>query len=605
VLQLPHANDLTSLALTHSSLHSLVIPYIYSRFDIVWPENGAQSESRGGVDALTYGLATLVKSQEVFGEAAFQLTRRKKPNAPTTPYPMRRRRLGNCYAQHTKKFSLGNGPLDCVQEYLVTKEAGKMLGTLVALAVARMTNLESFVWDMPTGVLRDVWLALSSLGDSDEECKLEKVWVRWHNNYLLDSNDAPPQPPHNVPGVSAAPVAISRSSNRSGPASPTLGQVFPVEHPSFSVLPPLKKLTVLEIDELVYLDEMSILIARSQHKLKELRVGIAPHAKSADWTANWEGSEYHQVDHDTTWTIASKIGTKRLQGVLGVLIGRVYNLRNNDDTAWQAFATDKLANLLNKTDLNESRSSVSSDSQEFVSPVEQQEEHDPFDVRPHYPTFPLRSRRSYPRETTKDGPYLNGLLKLDTLELEHVDLSIPVLSKAIDWPCLTKLTLLHCVGQDRLWKLLRERYGSVYRGTSSKKEVRYPSDQFLNLRHIQTNRVSSQLLGFVRESLAPNTLESVFLQDSFAWRSPVRIESIFKDIVRRHHGSILKLMIDSNSGWDNSSDLSETDTSRWRKWALDRSQVAYITSGRMRSLRELAVSIDYSDWVRYPDMIRL
>ena len=52
------------------------------------------------------------------------------------------------FSQYTRKFSLGNGPSDWVQEYLITKEGGKMLGTLVALTVARMPNLETFIWDV-------------------------------------------------------------------------------------------------------------------------------------------------------------------------------------------------------------------------------------------------------------------------------------------------------------------------------------------------------------------------------------------------------------------------------------------------------------------------
>src|SRR3954464_5544638 len=54
-----HTNDLTALALTHSALHNLAIPHIYSRFDIVWPDAHATADPRTGVDALTYGLATL------------------------------------------------------------------------------------------------------------------------------------------------------------------------------------------------------------------------------------------------------------------------------------------------------------------------------------------------------------------------------------------------------------------------------------------------------------------------------------------------------------------------------------------------------------------
>jgi hypothetical protein len=77
---------------------------------------------------------------------------------------------------------------------MITKESGKMLGTLVALAVARMINLETFIWDMPTGVLRDVWLALSSLQDKSPpgHCRLERVLVRWHDNYAVEPGQTPP-----------------------------------------------------------------------------------------------------------------------------------------------------------------------------------------------------------------------------------------------------------------------------------------------------------------------------------------------------------------------------------------------------------------------------
>ena len=58
-----------------------------------------------------------------------------------SPVKHRRLRRGNYFSQFTKKFSLGNGPTEWVAEYLVTKDSGKMLGTLVALSVARMPNL--------------------------------------------------------------------------------------------------------------------------------------------------------------------------------------------------------------------------------------------------------------------------------------------------------------------------------------------------------------------------------------------------------------------------------------------------------------------------------
>jgi len=304
VKEVTHTNDLTSLALCHSALHRLTIPHIYSRFDIVWPDTNTHAEPRSGVDALTYGLATLVMAEEVFGEAPNQrqaTTNRFSPGGQGTASEMTvRRRRGNHYAQFTKKFSLGNGPADWVQEYLITKEGGKMLGTLVALAVARMRTLETFIWDMPTGILRDVWLALSSLGDRDDmqNCRLEKVWVRWHDNSSSESTNPLPPPP---PPMNLSIVPSASSSSSAPPTSSIPPQIHPaaldrVEHPSFSVLPPLKSLSVLDIDELAYLDEMAVLIGRSLDKLKELRIGIARHAISREWVTVWEGNSLQQVD---------------------------------------------------------------------------------------------------------------------------------------------------------------------------------------------------------------------------------------------------------------------------------------------------------------------
>lgn len=277
--QLPHTNDLTSLALCHSALHRLAIPCIYSRFDIVWPDESTHTEPRSGVDALTYGLATLVMGDDCFPHQNRLHQQRSSPparSAPTTPYPMTRRRFGNYYAQFTKKFSLGNGPAAWVQEYMITKEGGKMLGTLVALAVARMINLETFVWDMPTGVLRDVWLALASQADrtDGEECRLNRLWIRWHDN-TIDAPVPPPAPPMILNNVAVPPPPNTTHASGLGAVqapvvAPQTFQATPisaidrVEHPTFSVIPALKSLSVLDIDELPYLDEMSILIARDR-----------------------------------------------------------------------------------------------------------------------------------------------------------------------------------------------------------------------------------------------------------------------------------------------------------------------------------------------------
>ncbi len=84
-----------------------------------------------------------------------------------------------------------------------------MLGTLVALAVAKMENLETFVWDMPTGVLSDIFMGLASLDEPGRgECKLDRVWIRWHDNSesIVSSSSSTvspvqPPPPAGVPSA--------------------------------------------------------------------------------------------------------------------------------------------------------------------------------------------------------------------------------------------------------------------------------------------------------------------------------------------------------------------------------------------------------------------
>ena len=144
----------------NSAFHAIVTPIIYSRFDIVWPDTLSSAEPRAGVDALTYGLATLVMREDLFESVLYSNNAScgascqsfacqhcgsisyfsRNANDITRPRTSRR---GNYFSQFVRKFSLGNGPTDWVQEYLVTKESGKMLGTLVALSIARMPNLVS------------------------------------------------------------------------------------------------------------------------------------------------------------------------------------------------------------------------------------------------------------------------------------------------------------------------------------------------------------------------------------------------------------------------------------------------------------------------------
>ena len=604
------------------------------------------------MDALTYGLATLVMGDDCFPHQNRLRLQGQTPTAllrtAANPYPVPQRRFGNYYGQFTKKFSLGNGPQAWVQEYMITKEGGKMLGTLVALAVARMINLETFVWDMPTGVLRDVWLALSSLAhrSDGEECRLDRLWIRWHDN-TIDAPVPPPAPPmilnnQNLPpppntthpsgpGTVQAPIVVVP------PYAPSsMSALDRVEHPTFSAIPALKSLSVLDIDELPYLDEMSILIARSQKKLRELRIGVAAHAQQRDWVTVWEGEGLQQVDYNAMTTAASSLGEKRLGGVLGILVGRIHNMRHSEEPPSQKSCTTGLTERSVEATPIKSASSLplpsiaslslhereaDQDVDHFGNPMDETSMADGVslfhDNQPdgvEYTTHPINVGKSTPKsyvaplhgETRSKSqepaePLLTGKLKLEVLELERVPLSVPVLRRAFDWSILSTLTLLHCSNHEQLWKILRRTYTprTAYPGSPSSSKAYKASytlrtEYQLNLKRIHTNTVSPSLISFLKETLAPNSLEVLFLQESRSYSSTVTVDAIYRGPMKRHRASLKKLMIDSG---EKGPDGHTSTSSRWRRWMLNREILTFITSGRMNNLRELAVSIDYKDWV--------
>jgi hypothetical protein len=209
------------------------------------------------------------------------------------------------------------------------------------------------------------------------------------------------------------------------------------------------------------------------------------------------------------------------------------------------------------------------------------------------------------KATESAEPILNGVLRLEVLELERVPLSVPVLLKAFDWTLLTTLTLLHCNNHEQLWKSLRRTYTprSPYpAGSPSSSSKAYKAsytlrtEYGLSLKKVHTNAVSPALISFLKETLAPNTLEVLFLQEGRSYSSTVTVDAIYRGPLRRHRGSLKKLMIDSS---EKGPDGHATTSSRWRRWMLNREIITFISSGRMNGLRELAVSIDYKDWVSY------
>lgn len=582
----------------------------------MWPDAHATTDPRTGVDALTYGLATLCMG-EVLAQTRHNSVEPQFPcmNCGTLNVAhcshtealaprVFHRRISNQYPQYTRKFSLGNGPADWVQEYLITKESGKMLGTLVALAVARMSNLETFVWDMPTGVLRDVWLALSSLQyrSQHNDCRLERVWVRWHDNSdsanmatSQTANAASSTTPQMLAGSTMTPIGwnipagsvpTSLSSSRRAYAQSR------VEYPTLSVLPPLKSLSVLDVDEVDYLDEMSVLIAKSKDVLRELRVGISNKAINRDFALAWDGPDLQQVDHTASWPGASVIGDRRLGGVLGVLLGRVYDIRRKQRT--RSEKKESSTTVASSTPIPSEAQITTTNSQSDIPGVNSNasDHHDlkigsslssplnttfnqvetsalpgvdglnlnphtqaPFSVDPvqsdvesltalmsayevtHDATQPdLASvttaapaaqplRRSKPASQKQsqltdssgaDRQKLDGKLKLQILELERVPLSIAVLQKAFDWTVLTELTIIDCPQHDRLWSMLRRQFQPTPTGSSHTSSKHHSSSTFhyhLNLKKVHTDAASAALISFLRDTLAPNSLESLFLQD--------------------------------------------------------------------------------------------
>lgn len=552
------------------------MPRIYSRFDIGWPQGQAALTESKSVDALTYGISTLALGSR------FASTTRKvlRPNDPASPLTQDGSG-NNSYARYIKKFSLGNGPAKLVSDYLISRENGKLLGTLVAVAVAKMKNLETFVWDMPTGVLSDVFMALSSLGDQpDGECKLNSVRVRWHNSLVNlrvnEHGSSVPPPTSTVIGAMTPPVPEGGRMTPIGimlfdtaipppTHSPCTYANCGCEYPTFSVLPPLRSLTVLDVDDVRYLDEMAILIERSSDMLRELRVGISLSATRCDFSQTWDGPDFEQTDHFARWPGASMFGQRRLGGVLGVIFSRVYDIRYQSYSAPEGTSSEATSV---SGGLVPGRHDEAAPTQAPGDDLADQVQAPP----------PLEVDRSVsPLSET-----LDDRLGLEILELERVSLSINVLRYAIDWSTLTRLTLLDCHQHENLWKMLQKEF----RPTRTASGRRY----HLALKKIHTDLTTMALLEFITKTLEPNTLEVLFLQDRRCGHqaSAVPLTAVWSAI-NRHHSSLQMLLFDSSARYG--------DPGRWQTWCPSTSMMTWLTSGRLSSLKQLSMSIRYIDWV--------
>lgn len=567
---------------------------MYSRFDIVWPDAISSSDHPAGVDALSYGLATLVMGEDIFQQlpSRDRLTRcphcgcgERHPSDQLVS-PDRRMRRGNYYAQYTRKFSVGNGPLVWVQEYSVTKETGKMLGTLVALAVARMVNLESFTWDMPTGVLRDVWIALASLADRPgHECRLEKVWVRWHDNceHLRTVPGTPTASSLALPGGLASPVNVP----------PSLQKYGHVEYPTLSILPPLKSLSVLDVDEPSYLDEMGVLIERSRARLKELRIGISPKVCKADWLKPVGDDWSSQQD-------ATVPGWPRVGGVLGILSrksGLTHAATGVKEKAQDGHTGQTVQQVAVAPDTAEAADkdtgAVNAGGLDGASPAERP------DGKP--PQQSIRSVESC-SSSVSGSDRSRRKLKLETLELERVHISAPVMLRVLDWTRISRLTILRCEDHEKLWRSLRRHYTPTPRPGrplgAKEGKGKISQEYLLRVKHLHTDTVSHSLLLFIQDAIAPNSLENLVLQEAPQYDSVVSIDAIHRSVIRKHRLSLRKLLIDSTERV--STVVTDMHIPRWRRWMFTREVISYITSGRMPQLRELGMTMHSKDWVGLP-----
>ena len=499
--------------------------------------------------------------------------------------------------------------------------------------LTQIDNQESFVWDMPTGILRDIWIALSSLGDYQSP-KLEKLWVRLHDNRAalseaeLTQTNTAPQPAQAAPGQAPAlaPAQGTQSQNFDFGGYPRL--VIAKNHreePNFSIMPPLRSLTVLDIDEIAYLEELSVLLERSQDRLRELRIGFAPVLYSSCNDSEKSPLKY-MIKGGPLPLLMSKIYPgPNLSGPevasntpSDVLHEPVSDLPELKGPGVNMDAIDPA--LFDEGTPHEGREMPGPESEPERSPLEVlQNSVDPLSTNATPASDPRSPTRGGLQNIGSADSIASGTLKpiqrlkLETLEIEKVTLHVITLCKTIDWTILTSLTLLNCGDTGKLWACLQEKFPprktlvlSVPMQSTKKRGGqprlrRMPSseslsktlDYPLSLKKIHTDHVSSSLVSFLKHALAPDSLEWLFLQDTnMHGSSSVTLNAIYRGPLRRHRSSLTKLMIDSASRAPGS----RTHGGTARKWMLTREVLTFISSGKMSRLRELAMAIQNKDW---------
>ena len=505
---------------------------------------------------------------------------------------------------------------------------------------------------MPTGILRDIWIALSSLGDYQSP-KLEKLWVRLHDSRPTLSGsehtqtNTAPQPAQATPGQAPAQGTTHQDRDFAGVPRLVLAENHR-EEPNFSIMPPLRSLTVLDIDEIAYLEELSVLLGRSQDKLRELRIGFAPVLYSSRNDRDQPALKYvtrggplpllmskiHDYlgdldrmtllpKHDTE--TASPPRTPTTSILDPNMSGTEVTSDAPNDIQHEPLSDlpDAKVPLMNMDAIDPALFEDGASHEDRKMPVSQSESgrsslgvsRDPIERR----NSNLNATRGMQEVGTAGSTASHNALKptprlkLETLEIEKVTLHVVTLYKTIDWTILTSLTLLNCGSTENLWSCLQEKFPprkalvlsipmqSTKKRGSQPRLRRMPSSESLSktleyplsLKKIHTNHVPSSLISFLKHALAPDSLESLILQDTSPHGpSSVTLDAIYRGPLRRHRSSLTKLMVDSASG--------KQETRAWgvsaRKWMLTREILTFISSGKMSRLRELAMNIQYKDW---------
>ena len=521
---------------------------------------------------------------------------------------------------------------------------------------------------MPTGVLRDIWIALASLGDHQAP-KLAKLWVRLHDNHAalqaagLAAPTSPQQPSQGSSDPNVAPSqATSHNDAEVFGVSNVVWSNHHIEKPSFSILSPLRSLTVLNIDEAQYLVELSELLYRSIHTLRELRLGMASTLHMSGYTRETREANYLLMggvfgllmSKTSEQTAALKASQKEpldrhvSQFSENVAAVRASTSSMSDPTINLSISGDDLnstSKVPNPEDREQNhprpdlRATILDDhaiDPALFSDYVNSDEEKQLPTEPGLDTVPFGSGstanlglhsmrrdenlmvdKKLKEENINSGPEeindLSTKLKLDVLEIEKFSLQSWVLLGGIDFTMLTSLTLLKCGNTTKLWDELKRQFPprkSIVISTPARSPEsprgpprlrRKPSSESLsgpityqlNLKRIHTDSVPKELISFLKNTLAPNSLEWMFLQDDASRSfSGVNLDSIYRGPLKRHRDSLTKVMVDSAYG----PALSRARSVAARKWMFSREVLAFVTSGKMSRIRELGMSIEYRDW---------